>query len=309
MLKVVACALSPPPEKARTASSFTFGATPISLLCAAMAPAMAVPCECAGPGVPMASYSSAITPARSAWLLSILESITATSTSSPLLMRCASVRCSLETTYCAAAASDGVAACALLQLVEIIRLRDGDARIAHRCAQRRRHREVAGDAPALQRAAGQREALRLLRRDLQLACDPRERSLRDAGLELQQHLVAHEVDLARRRNADVAAARGRGRRGAGGGSAASGAATAVSGTAIVRDQPTGGPSMQPNVELVDFVRRQFAAEDDGPRSSATPRRKPIEPMAYKPSGVIGGARSPPVAERGHAKVRSAPAPA
>src|ERR1019366_1298137 len=65
MLKVVPCAPSAVPEKARTASSFTFGATPTSFECAAMAPAMPVPCICAGPGVPSASYSSAITPARS----------------------------------------------------------------------------------------------------------------------------------------------------------------------------------------------------------------------------------------------------
>src|SRR5664279_3232525 len=105
ILKVVPCALSLSPEKARTASSFTFGATPMSLECAAMAPAMPVPCICAGDDVPSASYWSAITPARSGWLESILESITATRTSSPLVMRWASTRCSLGTTYCAAEGS------------------------------------------------------------------------------------------------------------------------------------------------------------------------------------------------------------
>jgi hypothetical protein len=84
ILNVVLSALSPEPEKARTASSFTFGATPTSLLRAAIAPAMAVPCEWAMVGEPTTSYSSATTPVRSGCFVSIFESITATSTSSPL---------------------------------------------------------------------------------------------------------------------------------------------------------------------------------------------------------------------------------
>ncbi len=72
-LKVVPCALSPSPENARTASSRTFGATPISLLCAAMAPAMAVPCGCGVAVPPSASSSPANTPARSGWRVSILR--------------------------------------------------------------------------------------------------------------------------------------------------------------------------------------------------------------------------------------------
>src|SRR6188508_2343200 len=101
ILNVVLSELSPEPEKARTASNFTFGATPVNLLRAAIAPAIAVPCEWAMAGEPTTSYSSATTPVRSGCFVSIFESITATSTSSPLVMRCASRRCSLFTTYCA----------------------------------------------------------------------------------------------------------------------------------------------------------------------------------------------------------------
>jgi hypothetical protein len=67
ILKVVLCALSPAPVKARTARSLTFGATPTSLLFAAIAPAIAVPCACGGAGVPTASNSSAMAPTRSGW--------------------------------------------------------------------------------------------------------------------------------------------------------------------------------------------------------------------------------------------------
>ena len=111
MLNVVPWAPSDVPENARTASSRTLGATPISLLWAAMAPAMAVPCICAGAAVPTTSFSPAITPARSECLASILESITATITSVPVVMRCASVKCSLGTTYCVPLSVAAAACC------------------------------------------------------------------------------------------------------------------------------------------------------------------------------------------------------
>ena len=101
ILKLVLCALSLSPVKARTASSFTFGATPSSFACEAIAPAMPVPCRCGGEGEPNTSNWSANTPARSGCLVSICESSIATSTLSPLVMRCASSKCNLGTTYCA----------------------------------------------------------------------------------------------------------------------------------------------------------------------------------------------------------------
>src|SRR5580698_4159474 len=74
-------------------------ATPTSLPCAAMAPAMAVPCWCGFCSPPSASKRFITVPSRSGCLASISESITAIATFFPVASRWAWSICSLPRTY------------------------------------------------------------------------------------------------------------------------------------------------------------------------------------------------------------------
>ena len=80
MLNVVLSASAAVLEKACTASKRAPGAVPSSRWCAAIAPAMPVPCACGFSGAPTASKRCATAPSRSGWVTSISESITAIGT-------------------------------------------------------------------------------------------------------------------------------------------------------------------------------------------------------------------------------------
>ena len=101
MLKDVLSAEPDVSLKARTARIFAPGATPSSRSRDTMAPAIAVPCECAFDSESVASNRCEIVPASSACSRSTSESITATMMLLPDATRCASLRCSLPIMYCA----------------------------------------------------------------------------------------------------------------------------------------------------------------------------------------------------------------